>query len=240
MSLRYLFLSLFFSTFLFAQQKPVVVLELFTSQGCSSCPPADTVLEDIKNTSNPEEIIPLSYHVDYWDYIGWKDPYASKQFTDKQRIYGRKFNSSSIYTPQLVINGKEHIVGSDRVNILKKIEQKLNQKKVANSVKVKNVTQKENTVNFSYQIEGAIKNKNIHFILVLNEKVTNVKRGENSNRTLSNNNIVVKEDIKALTNSEGNYEIKIPKSITKKDALKLVVLISNKGLDINTGTQYNL
>ena len=240
MSLRYLFLSLFFSTFLAAQQKPVVVLELFTSQGCSSCPPADAVLEDIKNNSNPEEIIPLSYHVDYWDYIGWKDPYASAQFTNKQRTYGRKFYSSSIYTPQLVINGKEHIVGSDKANILKKIDQKLHRKKVINSVKIKDVSKKDNAIDFSYQIEGAIKNKSIHFILVLNEKTTHVKRGENSNRTLSNNNIVVKEDIKALTNSKGNYELEIPKNIAEKDSLKLVVLISDKNLDINTGTQYNL
>ena len=171
MSFRYLYIFLFFSTFLMAQQKPVVVLELFTSQGCSSCPPADAVLEEIKNNANPEEVIPLSYHVDYWDYIGWRDPYATKQFTNKQRIYGRKFNSSSIYTPQLVINGEEHLVGSDKANIHRKIERKLKSKNIANTVKVKNVTKNADKVSFSYQVDGNTTGKNIHFILVLNKNL---------------------------------------------------------------------
>lgn len=237
---RFVVITLFFSTFLFAQQKPVVVLELFTSQGCSSCPPADTVLEEIKNNSNPKEIIPLSYHVDYWDYIGWKDPYASKQFTKKQRFYGHKFNSSSIYTPQLVINGEEHIVGSDRTNILKKIKHKLKSNKVANTITLKNVSKENTNINFSYDIDGTIENKNIHFILVLNEKTTSVKRGENSNRTLTNNNIVVKEEIKSISKNNGTYAIEIPKIVTEKDSLKLVVLISDTAFDIHTGTQYSL
>jgi len=240
MSFRYLYIFLFFSTFLVAQQKPVVVLELFTSQGCSSCPPADAVLEEIKNNANPEEVIPLSYHVDYWDYIGWRDPYATKQFTNKQRVYGRKFNSSSIYTPELVINGEEHLVGSDKANIHRKIERKLKSKNIANTVKVKNVTKNADKVSFSYQVDGNTTGKNIHFILVLNERITSVKRGENRNRTLSNNNIVVKETIESITTTNGTHELKIPNNVSQNDALKLVVLISNRNLDINTGTQYNL
>jgi len=237
---RILFLSLFVSTFLFAQQKPVVVLELFTSQGCSSCPPADTVLEEIKNSSNPKEIIALSYHVDYWDYIGWKDPYASKNFTKKQRFYGTKFNSSSIYTPQLVINGEEHIVGSDRTNILKKIEQKLKRKKIENTVNLSKVSKQNNVIDFFYEIKGKTDKKNIHFILVLNKKTTNVKRGENSNRTLTNNNIVIMEEIKPITTLNGSHTLKIPNIVTLKENIKLVVLISDKNSDINTGTQYSL
>lgn len=240
MLFRYLLFSFLFSITLFSQQKPVVVLELFTSQGCSSCPPADELLEEIKNTYNSNEVIPLSYHVDYWDYIGWKDPFASKKFTQKQRVYGRKFYSSSIYTPQLVINGQQHLVGSDKVKILKRIKQQLQNKKNENAIKIENVLKKNNQVQFSYQIKGATKNKNIHFLLVLNEKTTHIKNGENRNRTLTNNNIVVTEQVQPITANKGNYTLNIPNTIHQNDVLKLIVLVSDKNLDMNTGVQYNL
>ena len=92
--------------------KPIVVLELFTSQGCSSCPPADALLNEVKYKYSNNQVIALSYHVDYWNYIGWKDPFSKKEFSDKQRAYSSKFYSNSIYTPQIVVNGKEHFVGS--------------------------------------------------------------------------------------------------------------------------------
>ena len=240
MLFRSILLTLFFTVLLSAQQKPVVVLELFTSQGCSSCPPADKLLEEIKNTYNPSEVIPLSYHVDYWDYIGWKDPYASKKFTHKQRIYAQKFFSSSIYTPQLVINAKEHLVGSDKVKIINRIKQLLQKKNNTNIIKIKNAVKQNNKVDFSYQINGDTKRKKIHFLLVLNERITKIKNGENRNRTLTNNNIVITEEIKPITSSKGNYQLSIPKTITEKDTLKLIILISDESLDINTGVQYNL
>ena len=96
-------------------EKPFVVVELFTSEGCSSCPPADELLSEIvdgryENT----DVIGLSFHVDYWDYIGWKDPYASRDFTNRQRIYAEKLRSHQLYTPQMVVNGKHEFVGSNR------------------------------------------------------------------------------------------------------------------------------
>ena len=79
----------------------VILLELFTSQGCSSCPSADRLLD--KTLANHKNVIGLSYHVDYWNYIGWKDPFSSKVYSNYQRAYGSKFRSSSIYTPQLAV-----------------------------------------------------------------------------------------------------------------------------------------
>lgn len=90
-----------------------VVLELFTSQGCSSCPPADKLLTRL--AGDPKlagQVIPLSFHVDYWDYIGWQDPFASPRWSERQRQYGRAFRSNRIYTPQLVVNGRTECVGS--------------------------------------------------------------------------------------------------------------------------------
>ena len=87
-----------------------IVLELFTSQGCSSCPPADALLGELARRS---EVIALAWHVDYWDHLGWRDPYASKLATDRQRAYARRLHDE-VYTPGLAINGAAIVVGSDR------------------------------------------------------------------------------------------------------------------------------
>lgn len=90
-----------------------VVLELFTSQGCSSCPPADRLLTRLaQDPKLAGRVIPLSFHVDYWDYIGWQDPFASPRWSERQRQYGRAFRSNRIYTPQVVVNGRTECVGS--------------------------------------------------------------------------------------------------------------------------------
>lgn len=99
-----------------------VVLELFTSQGCSSCPPADRLLTRL--AQDPQlrgKVIPLSFHVDYWDYIGWRDPFASPRWSERQRDYGRTFRANRIYTPQLVVNGTAECVGSDEAAVRKRI-----------------------------------------------------------------------------------------------------------------------
>jgi len=95
-----------------------VLVELFTSQGCSSCPPADKVLSDLgSDPKRTGEVIPLAFHVDYWDYIGWKDPFASATWSNRQRSYASAMHSTRIYTPQLVVNGTDHLVGSNRSGV---------------------------------------------------------------------------------------------------------------------------
>jgi len=96
------------------RQNPTAVLELFTSQGCSSCPAADALLTELGSRA---EIIALAYHVDYWDYIGWPDTFGSKAHSDHQRGYAASWGSSRIFTPQLVVNGAEGVVGSRRQEV---------------------------------------------------------------------------------------------------------------------------
>ena len=90
------------------QAEPVVVVELYTSQGCSSCPPADEFVAML--AANPQ-ILPLALHVDYWDYIGWEDKFANPKFTDRQKAYAKAVGSRTIYTPQLIIGGADRIEG---------------------------------------------------------------------------------------------------------------------------------
>ncbi|WP_299886604.1 thioredoxin family protein [uncultured Lacinutrix sp.] len=217
--------------------EPITVLELFTSQGCSSCPKADELLGNVKNKSN--RVVALSYHVDYWNYIGWNDPFSNKYNTEKQREYGEKFYSSRIYTPQLVINGREHFVGSNSRTLNDKLEayEKL---KAKNSVTLSNIKQINKMINFNYSINGSIKDKKIRFILVIDERITKVKRGENRNRVIKNENIVVNEIIETIEDAEGEISIEIPKIVEQQDNLRIVAIIQTKTLDITGATQKTL
>lgn len=96
-----------FAAPLAAQNSPVVV-ELYTSQGCSSCPPADKILHEL---AARDDVIALALHVDYWDYIGWKDSFAKPAFTTRQRGYARAAGHRTIYTPQMIVGGVDHVVG---------------------------------------------------------------------------------------------------------------------------------
>jgi len=91
--------------------KPLGVVELFTSQGCSSCPPADALFAEL---AAKEDLVALAYHVDYWDYLGWQDTLSRKENTERQNDYMRAFGSRSVYTPQAVINGRVHVNGASR------------------------------------------------------------------------------------------------------------------------------
>jgi hypothetical protein len=97
-----------------AADRPLIVVELFTSQGCSSCPPADAYLGKL---AERDDLLPLAFHVDYWDYIGWHDPFAMPVATHRQRAYARRLNLRYVYTPQMVINGVAQGIGSEPAEI---------------------------------------------------------------------------------------------------------------------------
>jgi hypothetical protein len=99
--------------------RPPVVVELFTSQGCSSCPPADEVLAEL--TTRPD-VLPLSFHVTYWDRLGWPDTLGLTASTERQRVYARAMGNDGLYTPQMVIDGRIDVVGSRRQRVLEAID----------------------------------------------------------------------------------------------------------------------
>src|SRR5579871_114265 len=109
-----------------------VLLELFTSEGCSSCPPADRLLEllDRKQPVTGAYLIVLSEHVDYWDCLGWKDPFSSPQYTSRQQEYTNRYNLDGVYTPQLVVDGRFGLVGSDGREASSAIQRVLREPKV--------------------------------------------------------------------------------------------------------------
>ncbi len=214
---------------------PIIVLELFTSQGCSSCPAADVLLEKVKNEYK-KEVFALSYHVDYWNYIGWKDPYSKAHYAKKQKLYNNKFKYRGNYTPELVVNGKEHLVGSHKnkvYDIIAKYESKLS----SNNLHIENVTSNREKIEFTYAIEGLTENKKVKAVLVLDKRITKVNKGENKNRTLNNSNIVIAEKYIAIQSKKGKGSIRIPSLVKQNEKIQLMLFVETDNYDITAAAK---
>ncbi len=206
-------------------KRNATVLELFTSQGCSSCPPADALLKKIQSQFG-DEVIVLSFHVDYWNYIGWEDPFSKREYTERQSAYNLKFGYRSNYTPQLVINGQEHLVGSDAPKIYERIR-KHKGRPHSTSVEITEVSHNGLEVSFDYNISDNIENYQLIQVLVIDERVTAVTRGENRARKLVNTNIVASMQTETLTASMGSGHIPKPPLLNDKDKVRLVLLLED-------------
>jgi hypothetical protein len=202
--------------------QPVVVLELFTSQGCSSCPPADYILQELTQQAAQagKAVYGLSFHVDYWDRLGWKDPFSSKQFTDRQRQYDRLLNSQT-YTPQLVVNGRQNVIGGQRSRIEQAIQ--TIQKQAADTfVGVGGSKRLEgNQVNVKYELSAAGPYR-INVALVQKEARTVVANGENGGRTLTNTNVVRQFKTVEQAGTSGSVSLPVPNGL---NANQLAVLV---------------
>ena len=164
-------------------EQPVLV-ELFTSQGCSSCPPADELLSRIaRDPQLRGRAIPLAFHVDYWNHLGWRDPFSAREWSERQHDYVRAMGLNSSYTPQVVINGSRQMVGSSAQQIYRAIEEE---------------SKRRPEGSISIRAEGgdlvvranAPRDVDVVVAVFENGASTKVERGENSGRTIANDSIV--------------------------------------------------
>lgn len=177
-----------------AQDNPVVV-ELYTSQGCSSCPPADAILHQL---ADREDVIALALHVDYWDYIGWKDPYGNPAHAERQRAYARVGQRRTIYTPEMVVQGETDIVGAKPMELAEAIARHAN---TAPKVELDLKREGNKLVIAAKTLAGVKGPMTVHMLRYAPEHTTKIKRGENRGKTLSYANVV--EDWKVLGNWDG-------------------------------------
>lgn len=208
-----------------------VFVQLFTSQGCSSCPPADKLLDKITEDNKDENIYTLSYHVDYWNRLGWKDPFSSKTFSDKQYEYSQQFGSSTVYTPQAVINGQIHFTGSSSDKMDKALKYYLKSDSPIN-INITNITSSDTKITANFNSEELPKNAYLVVALVVDSRNTSVKRGENVGKIIKNNNIVATEKAASPGKKNGSLALEIPEWIELKDNLSLVAYIQNEDLKI--------
>ena len=163
--------------------RPAVVVELFTSQGCNSCPPADALLGEL---AGRPDVIALSLHVDYWDYIGWKDPFGSPMNTARQRRYAEELGLRYVYTPQMIVDGRINAVGSRRDEVLDAIERAGRQRAGFDLRFVESGGGKVVIPAGTAPENGAT----IWLAVFDRSHETEIKRGENAGRKLRNTNVV--------------------------------------------------
>lgn len=194
-----IFLSVaLFATFWPAEDKvnnapaPIAVIELFTSQGCSSCPTADRLLaKTLKEADrNGLEVLALSFHVDYWNHLGWADPFSDKDYTKRQYAYAKQFNSRSVYTPQMVVNGTDPFVGSNEAVLKKALNTAARQTPPAAFTILSAKPENGSILKVKYRLSGDYQNARVNFALVSRHETTAIQRGENGGRTLSSDNVV--------------------------------------------------
>ncbi len=160
-----------------AGPRPIVV-ELFTSQGCSSCPPADALLRDL---AQRRDLLALGFHISYWDRLGWKDPLSNPAATERQKAYARRFTGGQVYTPQIVVDGTSEMVGSDRAAVLAALAE-------AKPEAIAPVTFADNRR--SVAIGRASGTGEVLLVRFIRRQTTAVAAGENSGRVLDDANAV--------------------------------------------------
>lgn len=173
-----------------------ILVELFTSEGCSSCPPADALLEKLNRVQpvRGAQLIVLSEHVDYWNHAGWQDPYSSRLYSERQSAYANRFGLSSDYTPQMVVDGRRQFVGSNAQAAEQALADAAKRPKI--HVMVSNVfIDAEHKIRAHVEVDGSLlasskKKVEIYVALVLTHAESQVSGGENTGRKISHTNVV--------------------------------------------------
>ncbi len=173
------------------EKKSFVVVELFTSEGCSTCPSADLFLSEISRDAavHKQEVYCLAYHVDYWNKLGWKDPFSKFQFTRRQENYSRILPSHEMYTPQMVVNGTQEYTGTDQSKVQKGIQAALTNQEMTQLELVLD-TIRQDTAYISWKISSEDKNTVLQLAFTESGLISKVESGENAGKTLLHNDVV--------------------------------------------------
>ncbi len=203
--LRLVIAALFCLTLPAAAEEPApVVVELFTSQGCSSCPPADAFLREL---AERDGVIALALHVDYWDYIGWKDSFAQPAFTARQKAYAAAQGRRMVYTPQMIVDGTDHVVGRHVADVEDLIAR--------HAAKAAPVAVEAMRGNGTLRIrarpaDGSTGPASVQVVRYRANATVDIRRGENAGRTLSYANIVTDLDVVADWDGAAPLEVSVP------------------------------
>lgn len=197
------------------KEGPKAVLELFTSQGCSSCPPADELFADL---AKRPDIIALAYHVDYWDYIGWTDTFATKDYSDRQRAYAKSRGSSRIYTPQLIVNGSEGVVASHRDDVTGAVQAAM----LDLDVELEPVS---DTLKITIPGRDGLGEAVVWLVCFRDRAAVTIERGENEGKTISYAQIVMGRQALGMWDPRTGASLKLPLKEVMPDRANGVAII---------------
>ncbi len=214
-----------------------VLLELFTSEGCSSCPPADQLLEklDREQPVSGAQLIVLSEHVDYWNRLGWSDPYSLPLFSARQQTYDRRLSTAEVYTPQVVIDGAAEALGSDRSAVLKAVTRSLARPKITLAI---SATKLSSGVMLHVSAPAPVRpldKATLSIILAMDSARSSVTRGENKGRSL--NHVAVAYSVAKAGEVSGNAGISrdvqlSPRPGAPSGATRVIAVLQDKNGEV--------
>jgi len=207
---------------------PRAVIELFTSQGCSSCPPADKILGEL---SNDPTIIAMSWPIDYWDYLGWKDTLADSRFSARQRAYSRARGDREVYTPQVVVNGSAHVIGSDRARIESAIDETARSDRVMRVPVTLSLTDHQIKVSVAAGKTPAVLHGEVWICSIARSVPIAISRGENRGLEITYHN-VVRHLLKVGDWNGGSESWTVPlENVAREGVDGVVVYVQDGGRD---------
>jgi hypothetical protein len=224
-----------------ARGRMPVVVELFTSEGCSSCPPADALLARLDKTQPVEgaEVIPLAMHVDYWNHLGWADPFSAHEFSERQGEYAAAYKKDGVYTPQMIVDGVKEFPGGNESGALESVAAAAHEKKA--EVTIAHLPKRDegdDVVGLSIELDKFPKQTEgdpVYVLLAVTESglSSNVARGENSGRRLTHVGVVrVLDQLGILPEAVGPFKVETGIQIKKdwrRENLRAVVFAQERG-----------
>jgi hypothetical protein len=197
-----------------------VVIELYTSEGCSSCPYADDIVAKIQQQYADKRVYALSFHVDYWDRLGWKDPFSNGVYSFRQEQYD-KILKSTVFTPQVVLNGIVEMPGYRQSDMIHFINENIAKEKPSTiSLQANQVDSNKITVHFL--VKNFTQHNSLQLILIQHSATNHIKAGENNGRTLHNINIV--RQMLTLSQASGEAQLTLPSGLTGRDVSVIALL----------------
>jgi hypothetical protein len=215
-----------------ADDRPgVAVVELFTSEGCSSCPPAESLLNalDVESRRSGARVYALAFHVDYWNYLGWIDRFSTKAFAERQRVYGQALEGGRVYTPQMVVNGRVAFVGSSRARARAAVAAALDR---GAQVEVDVEARREGRVaRATVNAKGAPADATVHVALVANDLRSDVTSGENRGRRLVHRGVVRALRSVRASALPAAVSFELPDDV-KPEQLEVVAFVQARSLEV--------
>jgi len=215
------------------------LVELYTSEGCSSCPPADLLLSRIADVARRDgkPVYLLGFHVDYWNHLGWPDRFSRADFTRRQRLYAGVHKSTTIYTPQMIVNGRESFSGYRQDLAQQAIEQNL--RRPADAGVHFDVFAGKEGWKVVYQLSGEWAGKTLNAALVERGLQTKVERGENAGRLLRHDNVVRTFYSAQVSGDMGEFQLDVPQDLAAANAAVILYIQDPDTMVINGAAQKN-